>query len=293
MRVDVTFKAGDGQCAAWLYRPEAADQPAPCVIMGHGFGLTRHDALPAYAEQLAAAGYAVLVFDYRHFGDSPGEPRQRFRLKLQREDWRAAIAYARGIDGVDRDRIVLWAFSMGCSHAVTVAAERPEGVVAVMTLCPFVDGLARVLRTSPKLVAWIVPRAVSDVAGRHVTIPLTGSPGEHAAMTFEGERQGFAMAVAPDSPWRNEVSPGIFLTVALMRPVTKARKLPMPVWVGVGEHDITVSRKAAERLGINAPRGELQRYPYDHFGAFTMAGVNRVVADQLDFLSRTVPAPRP
>ena len=67
----------------------------------------------------------------------------------------------------------------------------------------------------------------------------------------------------------------------------------MPVWVGVGEQDITVSRKAAERLGIDAPHGELQHYPYDHFGAFTMAGVDEVVADQLDFLSRDpVPAPR-
>jgi alpha/beta superfamily hydrolase len=30
--------------------------------------------LDAYAEAFAEAGYHALVFDYRHFGDSEGEP---------------------------------------------------------------------------------------------------------------------------------------------------------------------------------------------------------------------------
>lgn len=288
MRVDVTFPSGDGACAGWLYRPDDAAGPVPCVVMGHGFSLTRHDALGAYASVFADAGYAVLVFDYRGFGDSPGEPRQRFRLGMQREDWRSAVAYARTLAGVDGQRIALWGYSMGCSSVVTRAAKAPEGIAAVLTLCPFIDGLARVLKTPPSLVAWIVPRALADVAGRHTTIPVTGAPGDRAAMTFEGERQGFAMTVAPDSPWRNEVSPGIFLTVGLMRPVTLARKLEMPVWVGVGMRDVTVSLKAAERLSYDAPRGELHRYPYDHFGVFTRAGIDEVAADQLAFLRRAL-----
>ena len=293
MRVDVTFPSGSGSCAGWLYRPEGAAGPVPCVVMGHGFSLTRHDALDPYAKVFADAGLAVLVFDYRHFGDSPGEPRQRFRLGLQREDWRSAIAYARSVPEVDGQRLVLWGFSMGCSSVVANAAKNGDGIAAVMTLCPFIDGLPRVLETPPSLVAWIVPKAVSDVAGKHVTIPVTGRPGERAAMTFEGESRGFAMTVAPGSPWRNAVSPGIFLTVALMRPVTHARRLTMPVWVGLGERDITVSAKAVERLAYEAPRGELHRYPYDHFGAFTRAGIDEVPADQLAFLRRQGLAPAP
>ena len=57
--------------------------------------MTRHDGLRSYAEAFAIAGVGVLVFDYRHFGDSQGQPRQRFRVRLQLEDWTAAIAYAR------------------------------------------------------------------------------------------------------------------------------------------------------------------------------------------------------
>jgi uncharacterized protein len=290
VRVDVTFPSGDGACAGWLYPPAGGDgAPAPCVVMGHGFTLTRHDALGAYAEVLADAGYAVLVFDYRGFGDSPGEPRLRFRVGMQREDWRSAIAFARTRPEVDGGRIVLWGYSMACMSVVPVAARQPDGIAAVVTLCPFVDGLARVVRTPPSLVAWILPRAIADVLGSRRTIPVVGAPGEHAAMTFEGERQGYAMSVAPGSPWRNEVTPGIFLTVAALRPVTLARRLGMPVWVGVGTRDITVSERAAERLAYEAPHGELHRYPFDHFGAFTRAGIDEVAADQLAFLRRAVP----
>ena len=93
---------------------------------------------------------------------------------------------------------MLWAFSMGCSQRGDGRGRAARRRRRALTLCPLVDGLPRVLRTPPGLVAWIVPRALSDLAGKHVTIPVTGSPGEHAAMTFEGERQGFAMTVAPE-----------------------------------------------------------------------------------------------
>jgi alpha-beta hydrolase superfamily lysophospholipase len=66
------------------------------VILAHGFGGTREARLWAFAERFRAAGIAALVFDYRHFGDSEGEPRQLLSISRQLDDWRAAIAFARG-----------------------------------------------------------------------------------------------------------------------------------------------------------------------------------------------------
>ena len=66
----MTFGAG---LAGWLYQPPGA---TACVVMGHGLSAVRDQRLPAYAERFAAAGLAVLLFDYRHFGASAGEPRQ-------------------------------------------------------------------------------------------------------------------------------------------------------------------------------------------------------------------------
>jgi uncharacterized protein len=285
-RSDVEFPSGSGACAAWLYRPDTAGtRSGPCVVMGHGFSLTRHDGLPAYAELLAAAGAAVLVFDHRHLGDSPGEPRQRFHKAAQRQDWRSAVAAARALDGVDPAQIVLWGFSFGGGHAVETAVEDGR-IAAAVVLAPFVDGLARVLATPLRTSAWVLPRSLADVAGRHNLIPVTGPPGAKAAMAFPGEGDGFAAVVPPGSPWRNEITPGLFLTVAFHRPVAKAKKVGCPLWVGLGERDISVSGKAAVRLAARAPRGELHRYPYDHWEPYLGDAPARIAADQIAFLQR-------
>ncbi len=287
-RTDLNFPSAGDQCAAWLYRPAdggAAEGGAPCVVMAHGFSLTRHDGLEAYAELLCDAGAAVLLFDHRYLGDSGGMPRQRFRKAAQLQDWRAAVAFARSLEGIDPDRIVLWGFSFSGGHVIeTAAADR--SIAATLALCPLVDGLARALATPPMLSAWLIPRALADQFGRHNLVAVTGQPGAHAAMTLPGEADGFAASVPAGSPWRNEISPGVFLTVAMHRPLAKARRIFGPVWVGVGERDISVSRKAVERFAERVPQGELHRYPYDHFGAFLGDGPARVGGEQIDFLRR-------
>jgi len=104
-REDVTFTSGGTRCAAWLYRPDAAAGDVPCVVMAHGFTGTRSDRLPAYAERFAAAGLAALVFDYRHFGDSEGEPRQHEDSAGKLADLRDAVGYLGTRPEVDADRI--------------------------------------------------------------------------------------------------------------------------------------------------------------------------------------------
>jgi dienelactone hydrolase len=296
-REDVRFSSGDSECAAWLYRPTApgavteggaspgavTERGAPCVVMAHGFSLTRHEGLDEFAQRFATAGLGALAFDHRHLGDSGGEPRQRFRKREQLEDWRNAIAFARATDGIDAERIVLWGFSFSGGHVVTIA-QRDHRLAAVLALCPFVDGLARVLSTPLPLVAWVLPRALVDSAGRHTLIAVTGPPGSHAAMTLPGEAEGFARVVSQGSPWRNEISPGLFATVALHRPLAGASRIACPLWVGLGERDVSVSARAVQRLAERAPQGQLQRYPYDHFEPFLEGNLERVAGDQIGFL---------
>ena len=253
--------------------------------MADGFSLTRHDGLLPYAERLAAAGLGVLAFDHRYLGDSGGEPRQRFRKAAQREDWRAAVAHARSVAGVDPERIVLWGFSFAGGHAIETAAADPR-VAATLALCPLVDGLARALATPPRLSAWLIPRALADQLGRHNLVAVTGQPGERAAMTLAGEADGFRAVVPEGSPWRNEISPGVFLSVAMHRPLAHAGKLRSPLWIGRGEADVSVSARSLERLAARAPRAELHRYPGDHFAPFLGDAPDLIAGDQIDFLRR-------
>lgn len=110
-------------------------------------------------------------------------------------------------------------------------------------------------------------------------------------MTLPGEAEGFAASAQDGSPWRDEISPGVFLTIALHRPHRKAASIPTPLWVGLGDRDITVSAPAVRKLAERAPRGELHRYDVDHFEPFHADTWRTIAADQVAFLERVVPAP--
>jgi pimeloyl-ACP methyl ester carboxylesterase len=78
---------------------------------------------------------AALVFDYRGFGESGGAPRQVVDLPSQHEDLRAVVAWVRGRDDLDADRVALWGTSLGGAHVISVAADDPR-IVAVVAQIP-------------------------------------------------------------------------------------------------------------------------------------------------------------
>jgi len=69
----LTFPSGGERCAAWLTLPQAA-APHPVVLLIHGGGATHAMMLDQYERWFSAAGFAVLAFDFRHLGESDGEP---------------------------------------------------------------------------------------------------------------------------------------------------------------------------------------------------------------------------
>jgi pimeloyl-ACP methyl ester carboxylesterase len=113
--------------------------------MAHGFGATRDASLAPYAERFVAAGLHVLLFDYRHFGASDGEPRQLVSVRRQLQDYAAAFEFARALRGVDPARVAVWGTSFSGGHALVTAATVP-GVAAAICQCPMMDGLAAVRR---------------------------------------------------------------------------------------------------------------------------------------------------
>jgi len=282
-REDVTIPSGDSHLAAWVYRPDPSNVSGTCVVMAHGFSPTRHDGLDQFAETFRNAGATVVVFDYRCLGDSGGEPRQRFSKPEQIADWKAAVGFARHLDGVAPERVVLWGYSFSGGHCVYVGAE-DNRLAAVLLLCPFLDAMARMRVTPLRTLTWIAPRALLDATGRHNTIPVTGPVKSRAAMTLPGEAEGFAAVLGDHSPWRNEISPGVFLTPHTHRPWTKAADLKMPIWVALGEQDVSAPAVGIERLVRRAPDVEFRRYQADHFTVFTPPLGEQIAKDQTQFL---------
>jgi len=110
-RQDVTFKIDGLELSGWLYLPENSANPVPCVILNTGFCGTKDFLLEKYALRFVEAGFGALSFDYRHFGESQGEPRQIYSVSKQLEDNNAAITFARTRSEIDPEKIFIWGTS--------------------------------------------------------------------------------------------------------------------------------------------------------------------------------------
>jgi dienelactone hydrolase len=293
-REDVQFASGDAQCAAWLFRPAEMSRPAPCVVMASGFSCVRDQGLDAFGERFAAAGFAVLAFDYRGFGDSGGEPRLLVRADRQCNDWRAALAYARSLDWVDDRRIAIWGFSAGGGHVQLLALTEP-GIGAAVCVAPLVDGARTLhhiggLSHLTRLGLAGVRDGVRALRGAEAyRIPATGPPGSLAVINSSEGLSGFESITPPDSSWRNEACARTFLAPPY-RLANKVRRIPIPILYCIAEDDdVTppaLGKKAAER----APFGELRTYRGGHFDPFRGELLEQMASDQLDFLARRLTA---
>ncbi len=120
----VTVIAG-GSRALLVPARGSADGPAPLVVYGHGNAELAEDffLLP---EPYTAAGFHVLVLEYRGYGDVPGSPSEDALVA----DSVALIEAACARPDVDGERVVYHGRSLGGAVLGTVAGRRaPAGLV--------------------------------------------------------------------------------------------------------------------------------------------------------------------
>ncbi|MFC9473022.1 alpha/beta hydrolase [Nocardia sp. NPDC056952] len=294
-RTDLRFRAGDGTCAAWLYRPPgmAIGDTRPVIVLAHGVGGVKEMRLGAFAENFCDAGYLCLLFDYRNFGASSGEPRQVLDIDRQLEDWRAAVAYARTLDGVDHTRVVLWGAEFGGGHAIITAAKDPQ-IAAVVAQCPFVDGIASSLAVPTMTALRLADLATSDrmggLRGRDpILVPAYGPPGSTALMSAPGCESGAKAMLAAGVVVPNAVAARFTLDIVRHFPGRYVRKLACPILFVVCEKDAVAPAHATRKYAAQAARGEVVSYRLSQFDIYVGARFEANLADQLAFLARHLP----
>lgn len=294
----VTFDSHGTRCEGW-YLPAGNDdlttsRGRPCVVMAHGFGATRDAGLLPFAERFAAAGCDVLVFDYRGFGTSAGEPRQDVDHRRHREDYHAAIAWARARRGVDPARIALWGSSYSGGHVVAVAAA-DQGVAAVVSQGAAMDGLAALVGTqrsdgARKGLANTAAAVRDTLRGLRrrepVTLPIVGTPGSGAVISAEGADAGYRAIMGPT--FRNEMLARGLLRVPRNRPVRHAARVTCPMLVIVAEQDNIAPVAAVHETARRAPRAEVLSFPVGHFDIYVGEVFEQSSAEQVEFLRRVL-----
>jgi uncharacterized protein len=320
----VRFPSGDGECAGDLYLPgdparsdparsdparsdsarsdsagsdpagsdPTRSGPAPVVILAHGIGAERSFGLEPFARRFTARGLASLVFDYRHFGGSSGEPRNLVSPTRQVEDYLSAMSFVRRDPRLDGSRIGLWGTSFSGGHVLVVAARRPDGLRAVVSQIPFVSGIASTLAYPLRYHLPAIALGIADRLGALLRLPRLSVPVVRrrglALLASPDSHDGYMAMVDEGSGWTGRVPAGVFLAVLAYHPSRSAHRISAPTLLLAASEDaicpVTATRKVARRI----PDARLEEFPIGHFDPYAGEWFEAVVAREAEFLEATL-----
>jgi fermentation-respiration switch protein FrsA (DUF1100 family) len=130
----VTFNTADGLTLGGWFVPSRQPAATTAIVFNGNAGNRSYRS--DLAGRLSAAGFAVLLFDYRGYGGNPGSPTEE-GLAL---DARAARDYVLTRPDVEASRIVYFGESLGSGVAVRLATEHPARAVVLRSpFTSFVD----------------------------------------------------------------------------------------------------------------------------------------------------------
>jgi fermentation-respiration switch protein FrsA (DUF1100 family) len=191
---EVTLRTEDGLAlGAWHLAPTGADRGITILVTPGNAG-SRALRAPL-ANRLAAAGFAVLLLDYRGYGGNPGSPSENGLIT----DARAARAYLAD-HGVPAERLIYFGESLGAAVATRLAVEQPPGGLVLRS--PFTSLAAVGSRHYPLLPVRLLLRdrfPVTELIAK-VTVPTVVVYG--SADTIVPPEQSAAVAAAAGGPVR-------------------------------------------------------------------------------------------
>lgn len=288
-------------CVADLYKPSNAADNLTCVVMGHGFTGTK-DQLAPYAMKFAEAGLVVLAFDYRCFGESDGKSRQIIDIKMQMEDWKAAIKLARSLEGVNPKRIALWGSSLSGGYVINIGAD-DSTIAAVVAQVPAIDksskgmyreakakmeregiSLFTLIKISLKSIAAGIYDAIRGLLGLSpYYMAVFGRPGSVAAFTDPESEKYQELFTKSGAKWMNQFAPRFLFGVPKYIQGT-AERIRMPILICVAEKDTEANPEMAIEIATKAPFGKCIVYPATHFEVYFGKIFEQIVSDQCKFL---------
>jgi pimeloyl-ACP methyl ester carboxylesterase len=283
--------ASRDELEAWLYLPEG-NGPHPVVVMAHGIGAIKAGGLAPFAERFCREGFASIVFDYRQWGGSTGQPREELSFPRQLEDYSTVIGWAAQHLDIDARRIFAWGTSFAGMYIVELAASDSR-LAGAIGQAPLVDGFAAARMASPgrglRLLALALLDRLGSVFGRSpLYLPGAGRPGELAIGASDEALCGEKLMTPKDSTkWHNRVAARSLLNFSLRRPVRRATAALCPLLLVVAEQDSMAPVGPAIRVTEKAHLGELYRSRGGHYDVYQGgASFDDVVRVELEFLHR-------
>jgi fermentation-respiration switch protein FrsA (DUF1100 family) len=288
MRTTISFDSRGLRCGGWLYEPDAPrPRPGPAIVMAHGLSAVKEQALPDYARQFAAAGFVTLVFDYRCFGDSAGEPRgQLFPLDMV-EDYRNAITWLSTQPAVDPQRIGAWGTSFSGGYVLYLGSF-DRRVKAFVAQVPNVATPESRHARSPQKWESDGQAMISDRVERYRTgalnyVKVVAPPGEPCIISGK-TAYDFFMGSRDTAPnWRNQLTRESLEKMREFDPVSSiALMAPAALLLIAAERDELIPLEAVN--GVYQRAGEpkaMRTLPITHFEIYYEPWLSQAAAEAI------------
>ncbi|HWK27291.1 MAG TPA: alpha/beta fold hydrolase [Solirubrobacter sp.] len=263
------FSEGARISALWR-TPDVVDGPLRAIVQGPGWlGLKDAKLYVRYHEALTAAGYGVLVIDYRGFGDSGGQ--RELSPHRQLEDLVNAVTYLTTRDDVDADAVGTFGTGgTGGGNSILLAAADPR-VRAVVSQVPVADGrdwLHRMRSESD----WLAFLAALD-EDRRLRVTTGAGRAVHPReeiMVPTAERRATTVKADVDDRIPSAVSLAAADEILAYRPLDAAEQLTTPLLVIGVEGDATTPTDHAVALyeAARGPRRLVMQRHTTHYAAY-------------------------
>jgi len=253
-------------------------------LQAHGFASNKLMSLAPYAEAFVNSGYACVVFDYRRWGASDGEPRHIIYVTEQLEDYRTVIKFCRRQPQFDPNQVILWGTSLSGGHVVTLASEPRLNLAAAIAQCPFlgIRPPAPFTLGTLKTFGYALLDALKQALGlAPLYIPAAAPPGAVGGLTAHGSVEGLSQL----GPCPNELSASSMLELPVYTPYAHAELIRCHVLLVAVVEDNLCDIKGVEEVARKGPTTEVVRLNGSHFEVYPGGRLNDVsLRAQLEFL---------
>ena len=292
--IPVSFHSEGFRLVGDLYRPDGlgSGEARAGVVLCHGYTGVKDLYLPDNARVLTEAGYVVLAFDYKGWGESEG-PRSRLDPHGRVADTQAALTFLGSRDEVDGSRLGLYGTSYGGATAVwTGAVDRRVGCVVSVVGIGHGERWMRSVRRPDE---WfdLIERSAADRVRR-----ATEGESELVERTevLLPDRQSAALAAAARRNVKGAIDrlPLEFVdeTLCFHPEWVVDRIAPRPVLFITTDDDRLVlpeeSRALYERAG--EPKKLVVLEGYGHYEVYTEPAFDEVMGETLAWFGEHLPA---
>ena len=259
----------------------------------------RHHRLPTFADSFQNAGYAVILYDNRNWGDSDGLPRQESNPALQQTDYYDAFNFASTLPCVDESKIVYWGSSFAGGN-VLYAAAVDKRIKAAIVQCPAVSGETRSIAFKDRIPVILADRARIAAGLEGMRVPMI-------ADDLEAAKAGTAKVMFPgvgayeemvrsstyNTRWENYITAQTQLHMLEFEGQAMVHRIsPTPLLMVIPGNDILVT--TASQLATFEKAREPKQMHYlngaGHFDVYAGKVFEENIKAQLEFLKTHVGA---